>query len=279
MGRSSNSKQLILTAAIDLLWEKSYHPVTVDEVCVRAGVHKASLYHFFDSKSALTLAALQHFWETIAKPAYEKHFSPANPPLDRIKDFLCWLQDLQREKFPCSGRVPGWPFFTLGCELGAREPAISEGLCEIEAAELLYFESAIRDALDRNVIRKTDPRVEALSFRAAVEGCLARARILNDPNQLSALTELHVNILRLKPPGTATPSRRNRSSAQAPDVPVSTTCFVCHEQIAGGGHIRFYRVPQRASEAANAQAVKILLCSSACALRYFATLEQETRSH
>ena len=205
MRRTSNSKQLLLTAASDLLWDKSYHSVTVDEVCARTGVKKGSFYYFFDSKSALTLAALRHFWETVAEPAYREHFSPPNPPLVRITNFLNWLQGLQREKFHNTGRVPGWLFFTLGCELGTHEPTVSEALCEIEAVELLYFESAIRDVLDQNAIGQTDPRMEALSFRAAVEGLLARARILNDPDELSALTELPTNILRLKPFGTATP--------------------------------------------------------------------------
>jgi len=68
---------------------------------------------------------------------------------------------------------------------------------------LLYFESAIRDAVDHDFIGQTDPGEEALSFRAAVEGLLARARILNDPDELSALTELPANILRLKPLGNS----------------------------------------------------------------------------
>ncbi len=199
MGRTSSSQQRLLTAASDLLWEKSYHSVTVDEVCARAGVMKGSLYHFYESKSALTAAALQHLWETVAKPAYEKHFSRANPPLARITNFLNWLESLQREKFRNIGRVLGWPFFTLGCELGDQEPRVSEQLCEIESAELFYFESAMRDALDQDVIEPADPRAEALSFRAAVEGILARARILNDPDELSALPALPMNLLRPKP--------------------------------------------------------------------------------
>ena len=81
MGRTSNARQRLLNAASDLLWEKSYHSVTVDEVCARAGVQKGSLYHFFDSKSALAVAALQHLWDTVAKPAYEESFSRLNPPL------------------------------------------------------------------------------------------------------------------------------------------------------------------------------------------------------
>ena len=203
MGRTSNSKQRLLTAASDLLWEKGYHSVTVDEVCAHAGVRKGSLYHFFDSKNALTLAALQHFWETVATPAYEEHLSPANPPILRIKTFLSWLLGLQRKKFRNIGRVLGWPFFTLGYELGDQEPTISRQLCEIEAAELFCFDSAIRDALDQDVIEPVDARAAALSLRATTQGILARARILNDPDELYVLALLPVNILRLKSLGAS----------------------------------------------------------------------------
>jgi len=203
MGRTSNARQRLLNAACDLLWEKSYHSVTVDEVCARAGVRKGSPYHFFDSKSALAVAALQHFWETLAKPAYDEHFSRANPPLAGISCFLDWLQCLQREKYRQVGRVLGWPFFTLGCELGDREPVIAGKLCEIESTELGHFESAIREAITRGAIEPCFPRAEALSLRAAMQGILARARMLNDPDELSALTALPITVLRLKPEGTA----------------------------------------------------------------------------
>src|SRR5882724_214542 len=46
MGRTSSSQQHLLTAASDLLWEKSYHSVTVDEICARAGVLKGKSLSF-----------------------------------------------------------------------------------------------------------------------------------------------------------------------------------------------------------------------------------------
>jgi TetR/AcrR family transcriptional regulator, transcriptional repressor for nem operon len=201
MGRTSNARHRLLSAASDLFWEKSYHSVTVDEVCARARVRKGSLYHFFDSKSAVAVAALQHFWETVAKPAYEENFSAANPPLARIASFLNWMQRLQRERFCEVGKVLGWPFFTLGCELGAHEPAIARKLCELETTELLYFESAIRHAVAQENIETCAPRAAALALRAATEGILARARILNELSELTALTSLPTTILRLKPSG------------------------------------------------------------------------------
>ena len=199
MKRTSNSQQRLLTVAGDLLWEKSYHSVTVEDICARARVMRGSFYYFFDSKNALVVGALQHFWKTVAKPAYEQHFSTANPPPVRIANFLNWLQDLQLRNFRCFGRVLGWPFFNLGCELGTQDSAISKQLGETEAAELFYFESAIRDAVAQDIIEPVDPRLEALWLRAAVEGILARARILNDPQELSPLAALPMSILRRIP--------------------------------------------------------------------------------
>jgi hypothetical protein len=112
---------------------------------------------------------------------------------------------LQLEKFRTVGRVLGWPFFTVGCELGGQEPRVSEQLCKIGAAELFCFESALHDALGQEIIEPAEPRAKALALRAAVEGILARARILNDPAELRALSELPTNILCLKLPGTAVP--------------------------------------------------------------------------
>jgi TetR/AcrR family transcriptional repressor of nem operon len=226
MGRTSSARRRLLNAASDLLWEKSYHSVTLDEVCARAGVRKGSLYHFFDSKISVASAALQHFWETLAKPAYERHFSTAIPPLARIICFLDWLQYLQREKHRKVGKILGWPFFTLGCELGAREPAIARRLCDVESAEHRYFESAIRDAIAQEIIEPCVARAEAISLRAAVAGILGRARILDEPEELTTLTALPITILRLKPAGKAMALPEDEGAAKQSDLlPVADKPF------------------------------------------------------
>jgi TetR/AcrR family transcriptional repressor of nem operon len=198
MGRNSNARQLLLNAASDLLWEKSYHSVTVDAICARAGVRKGSLYHFFDSKSAVAAAALGHFWDTVAQPAYEKYLSGSHPPLTRITCFLEWLERSQRDKHREVGKVLGWPFFTLGCELGISEPVIASKLCEVESAEVRYFELAIGDAIAKAVIEPCVARAEALALHAAMQGILARARMLNEPDVLGALRALPITVLRVK---------------------------------------------------------------------------------
>ena len=59
MGRKSDAKERLLDAALDLIWERSYGVVTIDAICEKAGVKKGSFYYFFESKSALAVAALE----------------------------------------------------------------------------------------------------------------------------------------------------------------------------------------------------------------------------
>ena len=198
MVRTSNARQRLLRATSELLWEKSFHSITLDDICERASVRKGSFYYFFKSKSALAVAALQHLWDTVGQPAYETHFSPAVAPLQRITNFLEWVQRLQREKREQVGYVLGSPFFSLGCELGTREPNISRKLCEVQSAQLHYFESAIRDAIAQDVIETCDPHAQAVYLRALLEGIVSEARITGNLDGLKALTDLPKIVLRLK---------------------------------------------------------------------------------
>ena len=63
MGRKSNAKERLINSAIELIGTRSYNSVGVQEICEHAGVKKGSFYHFFPSKSDLTVAALDAMWK------------------------------------------------------------------------------------------------------------------------------------------------------------------------------------------------------------------------
>src|SRR6266851_4747377 len=62
MPRTSDVKERLTDAALDLMWENSYGTTSVDAICERAGAKKGSFYYFFKSKSELTAAALEAEW-------------------------------------------------------------------------------------------------------------------------------------------------------------------------------------------------------------------------
>ena len=80
MGRTSNADERLMTAALDLMWEESYGAVSIDDICRRAGVKKGSFYYFYESKSALAVAALERMAQA-QKPVLDEQFSPTTPPL------------------------------------------------------------------------------------------------------------------------------------------------------------------------------------------------------
>jgi hypothetical protein len=65
-----------------------------------------------------------------------------------------------------------------------------------------------------------------------------------------------------------------QSLATGPDVQMSPMCVVCKRPIVENQW--FCRLPQSEDNAKDSQAPTILLCSPACAFRFFASFETET---
>jgi AcrR family transcriptional regulator len=66
--RSEARKRAILQAAFDLLGERGLEATSMDAVADRAGVSKATIYRWWDSKELLALDALYAHWD-VALPA------------------------------------------------------------------------------------------------------------------------------------------------------------------------------------------------------------------
>jgi AcrR family transcriptional regulator len=64
--RSEARKQAILQAAFDLLGERGLDATSMDAVADRAGVSKATIYRWWDSKELLALDALYAQWDVAA---------------------------------------------------------------------------------------------------------------------------------------------------------------------------------------------------------------------
>jgi len=62
--RSVTRKQAILQAAFELLGERGLAATSMDAVAERAGVSKATIYRWWDSKELLALDALYAAWDT-----------------------------------------------------------------------------------------------------------------------------------------------------------------------------------------------------------------------
>ncbi|HEX7080460.1 MAG TPA: TetR/AcrR family transcriptional regulator [Gammaproteobacteria bacterium] len=194
MGRVSDARERLMSAAAELTWEAGYNAVTVDAICERAGVKKGSFYHFFESKAALAVAALDAWWETHTRPTLDAAFSVTVPPLERFERYLDAVYRTQLEMRKSKGRVLGCPFFSVGMESGGLEPEVWEASQRIVARKRKYIEAAIRDAKEEGLVDVDDVEEAAQSVQTLMEGALARARVQNSPEPMHGL---YAPVLRL----------------------------------------------------------------------------------
>ncbi len=194
MPRTSDAKERLMDAAMDLIWENSYGSTSVDAICEKAGAKKGSFYHFFESKSELAVVALEANWQR-KKVRMDEIFSAAIPPLDRLSTYFEHVYEGQTKRHGECGSVLGCPYCTLGSEIGTKDPAIRDQVHKILERNARYFESAIRDAHAEGSISAPDAKTKAQMLVALLQGCLAQARIENDVRPLRALADGALDLL------------------------------------------------------------------------------------
>lgn len=181
---------------MELIWVGSFGSTSVDHICERAEVKKGSFYHFFESKHALAMAAIEHGWDAF-QVRLDKAFSVSLPPLVRLETWIKQLIAEQVEMKAKHGRVLGCPIHTLGSEVGAMDDIFQKVLKGKLALYLRYLESAIRDAHAEGVVQAPDASAKAKIVFSYSEGLLAHARIWNDLSILDSLYDGVKDILRL----------------------------------------------------------------------------------
>jgi TetR/AcrR family transcriptional repressor of nem operon len=193
MKTECDTRQRLLDTAIDLIWEQSYGAVSVDVICERAGARKGSFYHFFASKSDLTVAAVEEHWEKL-RPDLDRIFSPQTPPLERLSRYCDFIYERQSQKMQRFGRVCGCAFTSLASELSTQDENIRQKSQQILDRRCRYFAAALRDAAREGLIPEQDCGAKAHDLFGCVMGVLLEAKI---GNNIEIIRHLKPTIFRL----------------------------------------------------------------------------------
>ena len=193
MGRTSDARERLLTAALDLIWTNSYGSVSVDDICARAGVKKGSFYHFFPSKADLAVAAYEEHWQE-KQPELDAIFSPQLPPLERLRRWTAYIYESQKALCEKFGHVCGCPYANVGSELATLDDQLRSKSEELLGRGLRYLESAIAEAQRDGVVNVPDVRTAALLLASTVMGLTLQAKVQNDPE---VLRDLEPTVMRL----------------------------------------------------------------------------------
>jgi TetR/AcrR family transcriptional repressor of nem operon len=199
MGRTSDARERLLDAAVELITHSSYGSVGVDQICEHAGVKKGSFYHFFRSKEHLALEAYEHHWRTEIGPEHERLFAPSIPPLERIAGLGRAIYEEQKSYFLEHGHVPGCPMCSIASELAAENEALRRKAEELLERGHRYVERAIADASTAGELPAGDAATRARTLTTLILGAMLEAKVHNDPERLRPLSWQLLEVLGAKP--------------------------------------------------------------------------------
>ncbi len=195
MGRHSNAKEKLIEAIIDLMWERSYGMVTIDQICQKAEVKKGSFYYFYKSKSELTMEALEVYWEANIREKLDTIFSPTKTGVQRLIDHADFKYKWAKELKAKHGKLFSCCMFTVGQEMCNVDQDLRDMVQAFLDRSMRYFVTAVRDAASEGLIQTDDIEGTAAGLFSCYEGMFARARIANDPEIMRNLKASYLRIL------------------------------------------------------------------------------------
>ena len=172
------SKTKILDAAMQVIRAKGYSAMTIEDVCLAAGLTKGSFFHHFKSKEALALAAAGHFAAMADRLFAQAPYRALQDPLDRLlgyvdfrmailqgslPEFTCLLGTLVQETFESH------PAIREACDTHISAHA-AEVAKDIATAKSLYVPSATWSAGGLS-----------LYTQAVIQGAFILAKAKNGP--------------------------------------------------------------------------------------------------
>ena len=158
--------------------KKGYHAVSVDSICEKAQVLKGSFYHYFSSKTDLTLQAMDYHHEEL-RAISDDIFSQSYPPAERFKRFFQCIYDTQFVLQEKLGHVCGSLAVTLGSEMACHNEIRGKAAGNI-SHYTAYYEQALNDMASAGDISK-DVSISQTAFivNAYLVGRVTQARIFN----------------------------------------------------------------------------------------------------
>src|SRR3984885_1839063 len=177
--KGQETRQRLVDAAADLIFEQGVTHTTIEDVRAAADVSSSQLYHYFDDKPSLVRAVIEHQADAIV--GGQETFDLST--LKGLRAWRDWVIDHQRE-LNCTG---GCPIGSLGSELAETDPEaraqVAEGFKRWEAT----IRSGLREMHTRGRLTPdTDPDTLALALLAALQGGLLLTQIERHTKSLEA---------------------------------------------------------------------------------------------
>lgn len=184
---SKDTRERLLAAGLQMLLERGYNGLGIQDVLAQTGTPKGSFYHHFASKEVFALEVVDRYMEEVHRGLDRTLSDHARPPLDRIRDFF----ELSAEKYRSEGN--------LGCLIGG----LGQELAGVNDRFRLKVEECLRDIAERFVAcfdearargdlpAEADSRALANRLLDCWEGAALRSRLWRDTAPLTAMLDFY----------------------------------------------------------------------------------------
>jgi len=170
-----DTREKLVRAAVRLMLRDGYSATRVDEVIREAKLSKGSFYHFFETKEALALAALEHYFADRVGRLAAGAFAAEPDPLKRARGFLDHASRIVTDLWKQGCLLAGF-----ANEAAGSSRAISRAL-EKRTGEL---RALVSDMLGPLATAEVSAGDLADQFLVCIEGSIVLARIHGDPGYL-----------------------------------------------------------------------------------------------
>lgn len=173
-----DTKEILIEEASKLFWSRSYHSVSVDLICKKAGIKKGSFYHFFPSKEKLALHIIDALWKKHEDHFLKPTFDSSVPPLKKFFNLAKLLGVAACKMKERDGYFIGCPFGNLGSEMSTQNEQIRKKINSVFQNYRNYFIQAIKEAKENQDLPK-DIDEDALSetILSVIQGSLVTAKV------------------------------------------------------------------------------------------------------
>ncbi|MGH8285583.1 MAG: TetR/AcrR family transcriptional regulator [Steroidobacteraceae bacterium] len=139
---SNDTRARIVTAAMELIWEKGYNSTSIADILKRADVNGGSLYHFFPGKQDLLLAVLDMYRSGIDEMLLQPAWRGVKDPIERVFALLA----AYRGMILSTDCFYGCPIGSLALELHEPDVPVRERLAANFTAWTEAVERCLVDA-------------------------------------------------------------------------------------------------------------------------------------
>jgi TetR/AcrR family transcriptional repressor of nem operon len=184
---SHDVRERLLEAGVRMFSKSGFNGCSVQDITESAGVPKGSFYNHFDSKEALGVDALRHYWADGACDRLAVLTEPGSSPLERLRLYF----EQGTAEIIAMGYNCGCLIGNMSAELSDHSPVISAELAAICESWSRRLGDCIREAQACGEISSgPDPDMLATFALNAWEGAILRARIEKDERPLRQFIEM-----------------------------------------------------------------------------------------